>query len=455
MVLYYLKVPVALSTSKFRNREFFVIFLMVIIAQIVDETIGSLADILKDFTVSFWGVALFIGVSIVYGFGQYFILGMVKAKNKEKEIRRTHYNILEKIVTIIQYVLTAIMVLVVLQIILYSGYSIIMLRIAVIVSSGLAIYTMSLLSYSLLSWFRVNRALVVLLYGLAAALIAINLVAVAAIFEFALQEKPALITPQSDVTFTALQSEIISNLLNTVQTVCLIISYPLIWSGTILLLHQKVYRIGKVKFWVLVSTPLIVWSIFTLSFYQLIATPAPAGVDPVMSIAVPFLYINFSGITSQILIGVIFSSVAKALSHAPIIRDYMMITAYGFILFFTAIAATIVGAGYPPFGLVNVLLVGPFSFLLLTGLYRSAICVAEDIKLRQSIKNLAKRESKLLDITASAEVQLEIQNKVMTTIKANAEQLEQESGVKPSLTHEEIKRYLEDIILETVQKGKR
>jgi hypothetical protein len=101
------------------------------------------------------------------------------------------------------------------------------------------------------------------------------------------------------------------------------------------------------------------------------------------------------------------------------------------------------------------LLVGPFSFLLLTGLYRSAICVAEDIKLRQSIKTLAKRESKLLDITASAEVQLEIQNKVMTTIKANAEQLEQESGVKPSLTHEEIKRYLEDVILETVQKGKR
>jgi hypothetical protein len=32
---------------------------------------------------------------------------------------------------------------------------------------------------------------------------------------------------------------------------------------------------------------------------------------------------------------------------------------------------------------------------------------------------------------------------------------EQESGVKPSLTHEEIKRYLEDVILETVQKGKR
>jgi hypothetical protein len=356
---------------------------------------------------------------------------MVKPKNKEQETRRGHYNILEKIITIVQYVLTAIMVLVVLQMILYSGYSSSMLRIAVIVSSGLAIYTMSLLSYSLLSWFRVNRALVVLLYGLAAALIAINIVTEAAIFEIALQEKPAVVTPQSDVSFAVLASGAIPKLLNTVQTICLILSFPLIWSGTILLLHQKIYRTGKVKFWVLVSTPLIVWSIFTLSFYQLIATPAPAGVDPIMSIAVPFLFINFSGLTSQILIGVIFSSVAKALSHAPIVRDYMMITAYGFILFFTAISATIVGAGYPPFGLVNVLLLGPFSFLVLTGLYRSAICVTEDIKLRQTIKTLAKRESKLLYISASAEVQLEIKNKVMTTIKANAEQLEQESGVKP------------------------
>jgi hypothetical protein len=49
-----------LSAPKFSNRGFFVVFLIVIIPQIVDETIGSLADILKDFAVSFWGVALFI-----------------------------------------------------------------------------------------------------------------------------------------------------------------------------------------------------------------------------------------------------------------------------------------------------------------------------------------------------------------------------------------------------------
>jgi hypothetical protein len=34
---------------------FLVMFLTVLVAQIVDAVMGGLADVLKDFTVSFWG----------------------------------------------------------------------------------------------------------------------------------------------------------------------------------------------------------------------------------------------------------------------------------------------------------------------------------------------------------------------------------------------------------------
>lgn len=61
----------------------------------------------------------------------------------------------------------------------------------------------------------------------------------------------------------------------------------------------------------------------------------------------------------------------------------MIITAYVFIIFFATTLTSVGGAGYPPYGIVNVLLVGPFSFLILNGLYRSAISVAEDVNLRQ------------------------------------------------------------------------
>jgi len=65
-----------------------------------------------------------------------------------------------------------------------------------------------------------------------------------------------------------------------------------------------------------------------------------------------------------------------------------------------------------------------------------------------SINTLAKKESKLLDITSSAEVQREIQNKVMTTIKTNAETLEQQCGIEPSLSDEEIHEHLEIVTKE-------
>jgi hypothetical protein len=229
--------------------------------------------------------------------------------------------------------------------------------------------------------------------------------------------------------------------------ICSIVSFILIWGGNILLLHQNVHRIGKVKFWVLMSTPLIASSVVFLSFYQPLAEGV-VGEDPTMSLVVPLLLLVFSQLAALVLIGATFGSGANALRYAPIIRNYMMITGYGFVLFFTATSTTIAGAGYPPFGLINVLLVGPFSFLVLNGLYRSAVCVAEDSKLRQSIKVLARRESKLLDTSASAEVQREIKNKVMAAVKASSKQLEDESGIQPSLTDAEIQEQLELITTE-------
>lgn len=167
-----------------------------------------------------------------------------------------------------------------------------------------------------------------------------------------------------------------------------------------------------------------------------------------MGIAVPLILIMISQIVALVLLGVTFAYIAKALRHTPIIKDYMMITAYGFILFFIATSATISGAGYPPFGIVNVMLLGTFSFLILNGLYRSAICVAEDTKLRQSIKTLAKRESKLLDSGASTEALKELEHRVITAVRASADLMVEESGIEPSLTEEEIKEQLQIITRE-------
>jgi hypothetical protein len=90
--------------------------------------------------------------------------------------------------------------------------------------------------------------------------------------------------------------------------------------------------------------------------------------------------------------------------------------------------------------------------LILTGLYNSAVSVAQDIKLRRSIKSSAlQQSSKLLDSIGTAQITKEIEDKVMKMTQDNANALTQQSGVEPSLTDNEIKSYLNKVLEELVK----
>ena len=430
------------------------IFLVILIAQFIDLTIGTLPDLFVDFAVSSLGIGLFITISVIYGIGQYFILRTVKATIVQSEAKDwTPISLIRNIVTIIQYVLIAIMASIVLQVIINSGYYTSLLAIGATISYGLAAILTGLLAYWFLSWFRRNRALVVLMYGLAAAMISVNAIDTILYFDIViLGTKPIVTTPDSGVFFTDL-AELGFPLVADMQAISLNGYFILTWAGTILLLRHNIQRIGRIKFWVLVATPMVFFMSFYIGFYQSVnAGPTPTNEEDLSAILLPIMLILLSGTAAVILFGLGFRSVAGSISQTNKVRDYMIITAYGFILFFIAAAATISGAGYPPFGIANVLLVGPFSYLILTGLYGSAISIAEDSKLRQSIKASTRDELKLLDSIGISQVQREIERKVTAATKANAAILTQQSGIEPSLTDEEIQQILSQVTIEIRRK---
>jgi hypothetical protein len=65
----------------------------------------------------------------------------------------------------------------------------------------------------------------------------------------------------------------------------------------------------------------------------------------------------------------------------------------------------LVSSPYPPFGLPTISFIGLASYLVLAGIYSSAISAAEDSKLRQSIRNFALKETKLLDSIGMAQME--------------------------------------------------
>jgi hypothetical protein len=86
--------------------------------------------------------------------------------------------------------------------------------------------------------------------------------------------------------------------------------------------------------------------------------------------------------------------------------------------------------------------------MILIGLYYSATSVANDLKLRKSIKHSAREELKLLDNIGTAQTINETQNKVLEVTKRNAQSLVNNTGVELSLTDDEMRRYINDAIEE-------
>jgi hypothetical protein len=448
----------ALIISQYDRRKLLITFLVVMSIVIIDISISSIADIVSKQAVTFWGITLFIVISAVYTVGQYLILGMIKVKNKESKIQSRYGRTIDKTATIAQYALTAIMIFVVLQVIIASHYYASLLIAATTISYGLAILLMSLLAYRFFSWLKINKSLVVLLYGLAAGIITVNAVDTIVYYDVILFGKPAKVSPNSEVIFqTGFTPGTPMSVVNLVQTYSLIAYFLATWGGTIILLRHNIQRVGKVKFWILVSAPLVFFMSYYISYYQTFYPSSPVTTAISSNLVIPILLFMYSIILCGALFGIGFRSVAVFVSHSRHVRDFMIVTAYGFILFFSAASATVLQAGYPPFGLASVSFVGLSSYLILTGLYNSAISIAQDAKLRSSIRKSIEtssaKQSSLLDNIGTAEMTKEIENNVKKITKENEYEIMQHTGIEPTLTHDEIKDYVEEVLAEVKKKG--
>ncbi|MFZ0897159.1 MAG: hypothetical protein WAZ77_21875 [Candidatus Nitrosopolaris sp.] len=130
-------------------------------------------------------------------------------------------------------------------------------------------------------------------------------------------------------------------------------------------------------------------------------------------------------------------------------KKYMIISAYGLALIFASEQAIILAdRPYPPFGLATISFFGLSSYLVLVGIYSSAISISEDSKLRQSIRSFAIKESRLLDSIGTAQTEQEIQRRVIAFTKQIEERMAEETGIQSSLTEDDIKQYLEQVIKE-------
>lgn len=434
------------------SRQIFVLIFFIIIALIVDTSIVKISAFTGGLSSVSSGIVIFAGMTMIFCIGQYLILGYVRKTNQEHHLYESlPLNLLAKGISIIQYVLIAILVTLILQMVFTSSYNVFLLQLAVWISYSVAIVLLVVLCQRFLSWFKSNHSVVVLAYALAIMMICIN--AIFTIFYVTNQVSGAHSEPMIHPALTPVANyDKYSDILDAVYVVTSILSFILTWVATVILLHSYSSKFGRAKYWILVSIPLV----YFLSQFQFIFIDVFTYLrisDPILFGVVYTLFFDATIPVGGALFGIAFWSVARNIRHITVKR-YMMISAYGIMLLYSSNQASgLTVVAYPPFGLVSVSFLGVAAFLIFIGIYSSAISVAQDSQLRKSIRGLALQESKLLDSIGSAQMERAIEKRVIDLTKRNQDKMIKETRIESSLSEDDMKQYLDQVI-EEVQNQK-
>jgi hypothetical protein len=253
--------------------------------------------------------------------------------------------------------------------------------------------------------------------------------------------KPEIVTANSEVNFADYDNvNWLVHLVYYIYNYSDLVSFILIWGATALLLLNYRRRLGVVKFWIIITLPLI---------YYLSTSVDVLGIYDPQTDSEKFyyyLYYSLNAALGGILFGLAFIVIAKRIDNQSI-KGFMTLTAYGFVLLYISNVISLAARSYPPYGMATLSISGLSSFLLLAGLYSTAVILSRHAELRKSIRNsIEGQQSKLLDHIGMSEVQRDIDRKINPLIERYAEEMNTQSSVDIAISKEEVKQYINEIL---------
>src|SRR5918999_2608218 len=296
------------------------------------------------------------------------------------------------------------------------------------------------------SWYKSNRSsIAVLLYGLSFAVVVITSCVFLTGSLNRFLEKSVYISPFSDIGLTKSEPGSIQNLLGKIYHYSDIVSFALKWIATVFLLYHYSHKMGRAKYWILISLPLLYFIGTYLDDFHIY--------EPKSDLEEFYwqIYVTLNSTAGGILFYIGFVVAAKHFQDDWAIKDYLLICGFGFLLFFNAGQSTLANSLYPPYGLATMSFYGLSSFLILLGLYSSAVSISQDSGLRRLIIKLATNEMNLLRSIGTAHREAEIWkrvNKLKSVVEEEEREMEQRTGVQSSLEDKDVKNYVEEVLQE-------
>jgi hypothetical protein len=436
----------AIGTKNIRIIVYTLIFVLTI-----DTLLNALAgemDEIDRFSISPLGVPLFVVISSVTIICQLFIMQFVRDTSRDIRKKNRQINIMHHVVAIIQYFIIAVIVYAMMDLTITKSYSMIASMLIAMVSYGLATVLLGIFGVVFLLWYKSNRkskSILVLIYGLSFVATVIALIATMASDTKMFGDKIlTIVTPDSDPSFPYLEDDTYPwkytrHLLFEIYANADLVAFYLKWGGTAMILYHYAHKMGRIKYWTLLSLPLIYFSLLIAYDYNLFGEVSDSLIF--------MLIITLNSTWGGILFYIAFRLSSKQFESNERFRNYLLMAGFGFMLFFSGSQTSLIATVYPPWGASTASTFGLGTYVVLVGLYLAAKSIAQNEELKESLKNSTMAESKFLHSigTSAAEREKILMDTALAESKAIKEEDIKEVGIAAPMSEREIKEFVKNL----------
>jgi hypothetical protein len=434
------------------NKIISIFFLVILAALIIENVDYIVADFIVEFNTSADGMALFISISIAYILGQTILMRYMNSSSSAIKARSTLITTLHRAVSIVQYVLAANVILIIIQIFLFSKYSTISLLFVTYISNFFTASLLIIFALSFLSWYKNQKQNIgILLYALAFLILAVSEVVSGTGSAYLLFQKDQLIMPTSEVKFSDFPEGSFFDIFFSFYRYFDYASFVLTLIASAILLYHYTKKTSNPKIILIIALPILGYTssiLDALNIYDSDTNP---------DLFYYYIYITLVSASAGILFAFSFWIVSKKLPESPV-KTFLKITAYGFVLLYFSNNISVTIAAYPPFGVNSLSLLSLSSYFVLFGLYSSALSLSQDITLRQHLRALARNDNNLLSSIGTAQMESEVKRAV-GELKDVADEQEKElaekTGIETPVPESEIEDYLKQVIEEVAKTRKK
>ena len=361
---------------------------------------------------------IFAAFVIFFVLSNYFLIKFSKQGTKvigqrpDRPFRLLHWVILP-----IQITLCIILTSLLIQVLTSSSYNLVFVSSVVYLSHLSCIGYLILLTYQFFLWLRSYRNYLIILYASAFSILILNVVTSLIFLGLDLSFYDQNIKKMAIKRFIGVSSNptIKLSFISTFYDYISIIAFVGIWITTSILLKSYTMRFGKIRYWTIVSIPLIFFIFPFLANEFGIFDNLRFEYGKFFNL---IYYVFFSPYkqVGGMLFGVAFW-IAATRTRRKNLRLLLQTTGVGIVLVFGSLV--IHGLAYitfPPFGVITIAFMGLGAYMLLIGIYGSSRELARDAEIRREIYHVAAEQSDLLKHIGMAEIERLLEKRVKSVI---------------------------------------